>query len=321
MQSATVRSRFRDVSIASSIVAAIGFTPLVRLERLSRETGVEILAKLEHMNPAGSVKDRVARAMVDDAEARGLLKPGGILVEPTSGNTGIALAMIAAQRAYRLVVTMPEAMPSSRVSLLRAYGAEVLLTPGSLMKPAVEQAEVYCDSVPGAHMLRQFDNPANPLVHERTTGEEIWEATGGHLDYFVAGIGTGGTVTGVARCLKRHGAGTKVIGVEPSKAAVLAGGGVGNHKLAGIGAGFVPANLDRSLVDEILAVEEDEAFAASRLAASHDGIPAGISAGAALAAVLRLATRREYAGKRFVVLFPDGSERYLGTELFRELAR
>jgi cysteine synthase len=305
------------VKVVGSIAEAIGNTPLVRLERLSRSLGVEILAKLEHMNPAGSVKDRVARALIEDGENRGVLRPGSTIIEPTSGNTGIALAMLAAQRGYKLVVTMPEAMPSSRISLLRAYGAEVLLTPGALMRPAVEQAELYCRAVPGAEMLRQFDNPANPAIHERTTAEEIWRVTEGAFDFFVAGIGTGGTITGVGRYLrKRRGGKVKIVGVEPSAAAVLTGGRVGNHALAGIGAGFIPRNLDRDVVDEVIAVEEGEAFDAALTVTQSDGVPAGISSGAALAAVLALAKRPKNAGKTFVVMFPDANERYLGTALF-----
>jgi cysteine synthase A len=303
--------------IAPSIDAVIGETPLVRLASLSRQAGVDILAKLEHVNPAGSIKDRVARALVDDAEARGVLKPGGLIVEPTSGNTGIALAMIAARRGYRLVLTMPEAMPRARLQLLRAFGAEVLLTPGALMTPAVEQAELYLASVPGSIMLRQFDNPANPAVHERTTATEIWRDTGGKLDYFVAGVGTGGTITGVGRFLRARGAGVRVVGVEPALAAVLSQPSrpAANHVLAGIGAGFVPRVLDRGVIDEILAVDEDEALAAARRVAREDGVPAGISSGAALAAVLRLAERSELRGRRVVVVFPDGGERYLETRL------
>ena len=303
--------------VAGSIADVIGETPLVRLERLSRGAGVELLAKLELFNPAGSVKDRVALALVDDAAARGALRPGGTIVEATSGNTGIALAMIAARRGYRLVLTMPEAMPRGRVSLVRAYGAQVLLTPGALMKPAVEQAELYCQAVPGAVMLRQFDNPANPAVHERTTAEEIWRDADGRVDVFVAGIGTGGTISGVGRALKRRTPGVRVVGVEPSAAAVLTGGRLGNHILAGNGAGFVPRNLDRDVLDEVVAVEEDVALLAARRVLREDGVPAGISSGAALAAALRLAERPSSAGKRFVVVFPDGAERYLGTALFQ----
>lgn len=306
--------------ISESIADTIGGTPLVRLPRVSSAAGSEVLAKLEHVNPGGSVKDRVARALLDDAEARGALAPGGVLVEPTSGNTGIALAMLAARRGYRLVLTMPEAMPSSRLALLRAYGAEVLLTPGTLMRPAVEQAELYCQSVPGAIMLRQFENPANPAAHERTTGEEIWRDAEGRVDVFVAGIGTGGTITGVGRLLKRRAPGVRVVGVEPAAAAVLTGGPVRNHWIAGIGAGFVPANLDRSVLDEVIAVGDDEAIDAAHRVARDDGVPAGISSGAALVAVMRLAARAENAGKRFVVVFPDAGERYLSSPRFTRAA-
>ena len=306
--------------ISESIADTIGGTPLVRLPRVSSAAGAEVLAKIEHVNPGGSVKDRVARALLDDAEARGALAPGGVIVEPTSGNTGIALAMLAARRGYRLVLTMPEAMPSSRLALLRAYGAQVLLTPGTLMRPAVEQAELYCQSVPGATMLRQFENPANPAAHERTTGEEIWRDAEGRVDVFVAGIGTGGTITGVGRLLKRRAPGVRVVGVEPAAAAVLTGGPVRNHWIAGIGAGFVPANLDRSVLDEVIAVGDDEAIDAAHRVARDDGVPAGISSGAALVAVMRLAARAENAGKRFVVVFPDAGERYLSSPRFTRAA-
>jgi cysteine synthase A len=305
------------VKPAATIVDTIGGTPLVRLPRLSDAAGAELLAKLEHLNPAGSIKDRIARAMVDDAEARGLLAPGGTIVEPTSGNTGIALAMIAARRGYRLVITMPSAMPRSRVDLLRAFGAHVLLTPGALMRPAVQQAELYRRSVPGAITLGQFDNPQNPATHERTTAEEIWRDTGGQLDAFVAGIGTGGTITGIARALGPRLPGLRVFGVEPAAAAVLTGGPVGDHALAGIGAGFVPRVLDRSLVHEVLPVGEEEAFAAARRVAREDGVTAGISSGAALAAALRLCARPELRGRRIVVIFPDSGERYVGTKLLQ----
>jgi cysteine synthase A len=303
------------MGIVPTIMGAIGGTPLVRLERISRATGAEILAKIESGNPAGSVKDRVALALVDDAEARGRLRAGATIVEPTSGNTGIALAMVAARRGYKLVLTMPEATPSSRIALLKGFGAHILLTHGGLMKPAVEQATLYCASVPGAVMLQQFDNPANPAIHEATTGEEIWRDTGGQLDVFVAGIGTGGTVTGVGRVLKRRSPATRIVGVEPQACAVLSGGPAGNHILAGIGAGFVPSILDRSLLDEVIGVGEEESLDAARRVAREEGLPAGISSGAALAAVLALCARPEIKGKRIVVVFPDGAERYLGTRL------
>lgn len=300
-----------------SIVAAIGNTPLVRLERFSTEFDVELLAKIESCNPGGSVKDRIARAMIADAEARGLLAPGATIIEPTSGNTGIALAMIAAARGYRLVLTMPEAMSRERVALLRAFGAKVVLTPGTLMKGSVEQAEILARSTPGAVLLRQFDNPANPAEHERSTAEEIWRDTNGQVDVFVAGIGTGGTITGVGRVLKRRLPSVYIAGVEPAAAAVLTGGPVGRHAIQGLGAGFVPSILDRSVIDEVLAVDDRTAMETARRLAHTEGILAGISTGAALAAALQLAKRKEFRGRRFVVVFPDGGERYLSTPLYR----
>jgi cysteine synthase A len=304
------------VALVPSIDGAIGGTPLVRLARFSDAAGVELLAKVEALNPGGSVKDRIARAMVDDAAARGLLPAGATLVEPTSGNTGIALAMIAAARGLRLVLTMPEAMSRERVAMLRMYGAEVVLTPGALMRAAVERAEAIGRSTPGAVLLRQFDNPANPDAHERTTAEEIWRDTGGEIDVFVAGIGTGGTVTGVGRLLKRRAPGTRVVGVEPAAAAALTGGPVGPHGIQGLGAGFVPGVLDRGVLDEVVTVTDAEAVETARRLCRDEGIFAGISAGAALAAALRLAaTRPELRGRRFVVMVPDGGERYLSTSL------
>lgn len=302
-----------------SIANAIGATPLVRLRRLSDAAGVELLAKVESLNPGGSVKDRIACAMVLDAEARGLLRPGATLIEPTSGNTGIALAMIAAARGYRLILTMPEAMSRERVALLRTYGAQVVLTPGSLMRGAVEQATMLADTHPNAVALRQFENPANPAAHERTTAEEIWTDTNGRLDVFVAGIGTGGTVTGVARALKPRLPSLEVVGVEPSGAAVLSGGVAGQHGIQGIGAGFVPKLLDRSLVDRIVAVDDAEAMDAARRLAREDGVLAGISSGAALAAALRLARDEHRRGQRFVVVLPDSAERYASTALLDAL--
>src|SRR5262245_2112193 len=304
------------MTIRATIGDTIGGTPLVRLERLSREAGVELLAKLEATNPGGSVKDRIGRAMIDDAEARGVLRPGATIVEPTSGNTGIALAMIAAERGYRCVLTMPEAMSTERRKLLAAYGAEVVLTQSPLMCGAVEQAEVLARTTPGAVMLRQFANPANPAIHERTTAEEIWRDTEGRLDAFVAGIGTGGTITGVGRVLRRRLPGVRVVGVEPAASAVLSGGTPGAPALQGIGAGFVPAVLDRSLLDAVLPVTDGEAIAAARRAAREDGVLAGLSSGAALAAALRLARDPGLRGGRIVVVFPDGGERYATMPLF-----
>jgi cysteine synthase A len=306
--------------ILAAVTEAVGRTPLVRLERTGRELGIELLAKLEGTNPAGSVKDRIALAMVQDAEQAGRLRPGATLVEPTSGNTGIALAMIAAARGYRLILTMPEAMSRERVELLRAYGAEVILTPGTLMKGAVEQAELLGRSTPGAVLLRQFENPANPLAHERGTAEEIWRDTEGRLDVFVAGIGTGGTITGVARMLEARRGGVRVVGVEPAGAAVLGGGSAGPHHIMGIGAGFVPPLLDRSLLDEVIAVDEQESLAAARSLARTDGVLAGISSGAVLAAIRRLCARGRLDGRRVVTVLPDGGERYVSTALFRALS-
>jgi cysteine synthase len=306
--------------VLTSITDVIGQTPLVRLEKLSRETGVEILAKIEGLNPAGSVKDRIARAMVDDAEQSGRLAPGATIIEPTSGNTGIALAMISAARGYRLVLTMPEAMSQERVALLRAYGAEVILTRGTLMQAAVEQAEALGRSTPGAVMLRQFENPANPRAHEQTTAEEIWRDTEGKVDVFVSGIGTGGTITGVMRVLRQRLPHARAVGVEPAGAAVLSGGTAGPHHIQGIGAGFVPKVLERDKIDEVVAVSEDEALDAARRLARSDGVLAGISSGAAMAALLRVAERPEFAGRRFVVMLPDTGERYVSTSLFRALS-
>lgn len=305
--------------ICDSITDVIGGTPLLRLRRLSAESGVEILAKLEGLNPAGSVKDRIARAMVDDAERAGRIGPGVTLIEPTSGNTGIALAMIAAARGYRLVLTMPEAMSRERVQLLKAYGADVILTPGTLMRAAVEQAEALGRSTAGSVLLRQFDNPANPLAHERGTAEEIWRDTSGKLDIFVAGIGTGGTVTGVSRALKPRHPELRVVGVEPAGAAVLSGQAPKGHYIQGIGAGFVPRVLDRTLLDEVLTVTEDDALGALRRLARLDGVLAGISSGAALAAVLKVAARPGMGGKRIVIVLPDTGERYVSTAIFSAL--
>ncbi len=308
------------MAIYADVSDIIGQTPLVRLRRLSEQVGAELIAKLEGGNPAGSVKDRVARAMIDEAERTGVLQPGATIVEPTSGNTGIALAMIAAARGYRMILTMPEAMSKERVRLLRAYGAEVVLTPGTLMKAAVEQAMALGDSIPGAVMLKQFENPANPRAHQETTGPEIWRDTEGSLDVFVAGIGTGGTVTGVARALKPKLPKLTVVGVEPSSSPVLSGGEAGQHHIQGIGAGFVPPVLDLELVDRLEQVSEEQALAASRQVVRSDGILCGISSGAALAAALRLAVLPEFQGKRFVVMFPDTGERYVTTALFRGLS-
>jgi cysteine synthase A len=309
------------VALFESISDLIGNTPLLRLRRLSEECGVEILAKLEGGNPAGSVKDRIARSMVDDAERSGRLKPHATLIEPTSGNTGIALAMIAAARGYRLMLTMPEAMSRERVMLLKAYGADVILTPGSLMREAVARAEQLGRETPAAVLLRQFDNPANPAVHAATTGPEILRDTAGQLDFFVAGIGTGGTITGVCRALKPRIPGLVSIGVEPAAAAVLSGSAPGQHQIQGIGAGFVPKVLDRSVVDEVVSITEDEALGAARRLARADGVLAGISSGAALAAVIKLSELPRWQGKRCVVMLPDSGERYVSTTLFKAMSQ
>lgn len=298
-----------------AVTELIGNTPLVRL-RLGEGTGARILAKLEMWNPLGSVKDRVAWAMIADAEERGALVPGTTVVEPTSGNTGIGLAFVCALRGYPLVLTMPEAMSPERRAILAALGAELVLTPAAAgMAGAVRAAREL--AARGAFLPNQFENPANPRAHERTTAEEIWRDTGGEVDVFVAGIGTGGTITGVGRFLKRCRPGVRIVGVEPEASPVLAGGSPGVHRIEGIGAGFVPPVLDRAVLDEVLPVAEDEAEAMARRLARTEGILAGISSGAALAAALRVAGRAECAGKTVVVVLPDRGERYLSTPLFR----
>ncbi len=301
--------------VHAAVTELIGNTPLVRL-RLGEGTGARILAKLEMWNPLGSVKDRVAWAMIADAEERGALGPGTTVVEPTSGNTGIGLAFVCALRGYPLVLTMPEAMSPERRAILAALGAELVLTPAAAgMAGAVRAAQEL--AARGAFLPNQFENPANPRAHERTTAEEIWRDTGGEVDVFVAGIGTGGTITGVGRFLKRRRPGVRIVGVEPEASPVLAGGSPGVHRIEGIGAGFVPPVLDRAVLDEVLPVAEDEAEAMARRLARTDGILAGISSGAALAAALRVAGRAECAGKTVVVVLPDRGERYLSTPLFR----
>ncbi|SQD92107.1 cysteine synthase A, O-acetylserine sulfhydrolase A subunit [Candidatus Bipolaricaulis anaerobius] len=298
-----------------AVTELIGNTPLVRL-RLGEGTGARILAKLEMWNPLGSVKDRVAWAMIADAEERGALVPGTTVVEPTSGNTGIGLAFVCALRGYPLVLTMPEAMSPERRAILAALGAELVLTPAAAgMAGAVRAAQEL--AARGAFLPNQFENPANPRAHERTTAEEIWRDTGGEVDVFVAGIGTGGTITGVGRFLKRCRPGVRIVGVEPEASPVLAGGSPGVHRIEGIGAGFVPPVLDRAVLDEVLPVAADEAEAMARRLARTEGILAGISSGAALAAALRVAGRAECAGKTVVVVLPDRGERYLSTPLFR----
>ena len=278
-----------------------------------------ILAKLEYLNPAGSVKDRVAKAMIDDAEARGVLKPGGIIIEPTSGNTGIGLAAVAAARGYRVVIVMPETMSVERRQLMGAYGAELVLTEGAKgMAGAIARAEELARELPGSFLPGQFENPANPAAHRASTGPEIWEDTDGEVDIFVAGVGTGGTITGVGQYLKERNPAVRVVAVEPKDSPVLSGGHPGSHQLQGIGAGFVPRALDTSVYDEIVAVSDEDAFAVGRQMGRREGILVGISSGAALWAALQLARRPENRGKTIVALLPDAGDRYLSTQMFAE---
>ncbi len=306
-------------AIYNSVLELVGNTPLVRLNKISGYYGLKanLLAKVEYFNPAGSVKDRIALAMVLDAEQKGLLSPGATIIEPTSGNTGVGLALVAAVRGYRLILTMPETMSVERRNLLKARGAELVLTPGSLgMKGAIAKAQELNASIQGSIILGQFENPANPEAHLLHTGEEIWRDTYGAVDIFVAGAGTGGTVSGVGRALKSHKDSVQIVAVEPDTSAVLSGNAPGPHKIQGIGAGFVPANFDRSVVDEILPVSAADAFTVARLLASREGLLVGISSGAALAAAVAVARRESSAGKTIVALLPDTGERYLSTELF-----
>ena len=307
--------------IYTSADQLIGGTPLLELKRIEREEGLEarILAKLEYFNPAGSVKDRVAKAMLDDAEASGKLKPGSVIIEPTSGNTGIGLASVAAARGYRAVIVMPETMSAERRQLLRAYGAELVLTPGAAgMAGAIARAEELAGEIPGGFIPGQFVNPANPAAHRASTGPEIWEDTDGQVDVFVAGVGTGGTVTGVGSYLKSRKPSVYVAAVEPASSPVLSGGAAGSHGIQGIGAGFVPETLDGSVCDEIIPVEDGDAFAAGRRMGRSEGVLIGISSGAALWAALRLARRPENRGKTIVALLPDAGDRYLSTQMFAE---
>ncbi len=304
------------MTIANTILDLIGKTPLVRINRMV-EGDVRLLAKLESFNPLGSVKDRIAWAMIKDAEDRGLLRPGNVVIEPTSGNTGIGLAFVCAVRGYRLVLTMPETMSLERRRILQALGAELVLTPGELgMKGAVEEARRLVAATPGAFMPAQFDNPANPHVHERTTGPEIWDDTAGAVDILVAGIGTGGTITGVGRYLKTRNSEVRIVGVEPAGSPLLSVGKTGKHRIQGIGAGFIPEVLERELLDEVIAVSDADAVETARRLARKEGIFAGISAGAAMWAALQVATRAESSGKTIVVILPDTGERYLSTDLW-----
>ena len=305
--------------IYTSADQLIGHTPLLELTHLEKAEGLKtkILAKLEYFNPAGSVKDRVAKAMIDDAEAKGLLKEGAVIIEPTSGNTGIGLAAVAAARGYRTIIVMPETMSVERRQLMKAYGAELVLTEGAKgMSGAIAKAEQLAKEIPGGFVAGQFVNPANPEAHRQTTGPEIWEDTDGKVDIFVAGVGTGGTITGVGEYLKSKNPNVKVVAVEPAGSPVLSGGKPGPHKLQGIGAGFVPQVLNTSVYDEIIPVENEDAFQTSRRIGSTEGVLVGISSGAAAWAALQLAKRPENEGKTIVALLPDTGDRYLSTELF-----
>lgn len=307
--------------IASSALDLVGHTPLVELQRLTAEFSLQarLLAKVESFNPAGSVKDRIATAMITAAERDGQLEKGSTIVEATSGNTGVGLAFAAAVKGYRAIIVMPDTMSVERRRLVAAYGAEVVLTPGAEgMKGAIAKAEQLTRDIPNAVTLGQFVNPANPAAHYATTGEEIWQDTAGEIDLFVAGVGTGGTVSGVGRRLKEHRSTIRIVAVEPATSPVLSGGRPGAHRIQGIGAGFVPATYSAEIVDEIMQVNDEEATTAARLAARHEGLLCGISSGAALHAALQLAQKTEYAGKTMVVLLPDTGERYLSTTLYGE---
>ncbi|MCS2957214.1 cysteine synthase A [Bacteroides salyersiae] len=305
--------------VAKNLIGLIGHTPLMELSGYSAKYGLEgnIVAKLEAFNPAGSVKDRVALSMIEDAEERGLLKPGATIIEPTSGNIGVGLAMVATIKGYRLILTMPETMSLERRNLLKALGAQIVLTDGMAgMSGSIAKAQELKATIPGSVILQQFENPANAAVHERTTGEEIWEDTGGQIAAFVAGVGTGGTICGVARALKKHNSDVYVMAVEPAASPVLAGGVAAPHRIQGIGANFIPKIYDASVVDEVMGVPDDEAIRAGRELAATEGLLAGISSGAAVYAARKLAERPEFAGKMIVALLPDTGERYLSTELF-----
>ncbi|MCM1516415.1 MAG: cysteine synthase A [Paraprevotella sp.] len=305
--------------IARRLTELIGNTPLLELDKFSKSRGIEtpIIAKVEFFNPGGSVKDRVALAMIEDAEKKGVLKPGAAIIEPTSGNTGVGLALVSAVKGYRLVLTMPETMSVERRNLVKAYGAEVILTSGAAgMAGAIRAAEELRAATPGAVILQQFENPANPQKHYDTTGVEIWEQTGGDIDIFVAGVGTGGTVSGIGKRLKEKNPNVKIVAVEPKASAVLNGGQSGPHKIQGIGAGFVPKNYDNEVVDEVFDVENDDAIRTGRLLAREEGLLAGISSGAAAFAASEIAKRPENKCKKIVVLLPDTGERYLSTVLY-----
>jgi len=305
--------------IYTSADQLIGHTPLLELTHIEEGLGAKILAKLEYFNPAGSVKDRVAKAMLDDAEKSGKLKAGSVIIEPTSGNTGIGLASVAAARGYRIIIVMPETMSVERRQIMKAYGAELVLTEGAKgMKGAIAKAEELAKEIPNSFIPGQFVNPANPAAHKATTGPEIWEDTDGKVDIFVAGVGTGGTVSGVGECLKSKNPNVKIVAVEPASSPVLSKGTAGAHKIQGIGAGFVPDTLNTKIYDEIIAVENDDAFTAGREIGKKEGVLVGISSGAALWAAKELAKRPENKGKTIVALLPDTGDRYLSTALFAE---
>ena len=308
-------------NIYTSADQLIGHTPLLELTHIEKahDLKAKIVAKLEYFNPAGSVKDRIAKAMIDDAEAKGLLKAGSVIIEPTSGNTGIGLASVAAARGYRIIIVMPETMSVERRQLMKAYGAELVLTEGAKgMKGAIAKADELAKEIPNSFVAGQFVNPANPKAHYETTGPEIWQDTDGKVDFFVAGVGTGGTITGVGKFLKEKNPAEKVVAVEPKTSAVLSTGIAGSHKIQGIGAGFVPDVLDTKIYDEIIPVDNDDAFAVGKEIGHREGILVGISSGAALWAAIELAKRPENAGKTIVVLLPDTGDRYLSTPLFAD---
>lgn len=305
--------------IYEKLTELVGRTPLLDLQRLAakKNAQAQVVAKVEYFNPGGSVKDRIALNMIEDAEQKGILKPGSVIIEPTSGNTGVGLAWISRVKGYEAIIVMPETMSRERQNLLRAAGAKLVLTSGAKgMKGAIEEANRLKDETPGAVILGQFVNPANPDMHERTTGEEIWQDTDGKVDIFVAGVGTGGTVTGVGRALKKHNPNVKIVAVEPESSPVLSGGQPGAHKIQGIGAGFIPQTYDRQVIDEIIQVSNDNAILTGRELSLYEGLIVGISSGAATYAALQLAQRPENKGKRIVALLPDTGERYLSTQLY-----